>query len=265
MRHGGQAIAGTCPFGALVEDRHLAFKVITQRYVRGHFDEGGDIHLIAEVQGVRPGIEQPCRNRTCPSLSGRGVRLPTTACATFFPIRRCLRRRLLDGLPAAWQRLRRHRGRGAPSTCLATAPGGLLRPRSRVGQAATQDFKRQGIEAPPVISTILASVDAARDFVKLVRIGQGVEPIAFPEQARNLETHHGIGCLFRLTDQIQSQQFPIARIVGAPGNLDRPATFEAMPVARMRVAKFARQIAWRLVTLLRCRRPPELLQELQFP
>jgi hypothetical protein len=120
------------------------------------------------------------------------------------------------------------------------------------------------MEALAVGRAVLPAVDAPRDLGEVVRVRQFVEPLALPEQAGNGKAHLGRGGLLRVADQVEPHQVAEGLVVGAPGDLHGPAALEAQAVAGLRVAQPARQVARRLVALLRGGGAPDLFHELQL-
>lgn len=127
-----------------------------------------------------------------------------------------------------------------------------------------QHLQGQRVQPLAVGQAVQPAVDAPRDGLEVARVGQGIEAVAVPEQGGDLEAGLRVGGLLGLAHQIQPEQLAVARVVGASGDLDRPAPLEAPAVAALGVAEAARQLAGRFVALLRRGGAPQLLQELQL-
>jgi hypothetical protein len=132
-------------------------------------------------------------------------------------------------------------------------------PRTNASMAAAP-ARALALEAAPV----LPAIDAPRDLGEVARVRQFVEALALPEHSGNGKGNLGRRGLVRVAHQVQPHQVAEGLVVGAPGDLDRPAPLEAPAVARLCIAQPAREVAGRLVALLRGGRPPDFLHELQL-
>ena len=272
--HRGQPEAGARALAALVEDRHAVLHVVAQRHVRRHLDQRGEVHEVAEVERVGAGVEHA---PGCGVIrGGTGLRRARALLrAARGPLRRDLPARGLrfgvegDQLGAAFERIGRCRA-GARSGALAGAcPGALAGGCTRTGgrlhrRARAQHLLRHAIEALAVGRAVLSAVDAPRDLREIARVGQCVEALAFPEKPCDGEPDLRRRGLVGVAHEVEAHQVAEGLVVGASGDLDRPAPLEAPAVAGLRVAQPAREVARRLVALLRGGRSPDLLHELQL-
>ena len=88
-----------------------------------------------------------------------------------------------------------------------------------------------------VVEAVVTTVDALRNQFELLLVGQFVKAVQFPKLTRNPKTHFFGGSYGRVIHQIETEEPTILRVVGASGKLNWPASFVALAIAGLRVAK----------------------------
>src|SRR5580704_19737363 len=108
--------------------------------------------------------------------------------------------------------------------------------------AGREDLEGALVVFDAIVVAVVPAVDAARDELVVLLVGEGVQAVGVPEPAGGAEGDAGLDRDVRVALEVEAEGLAAGAVVGAPRELDRSPPLVARAVARVDVAEPLREL-----------------------